>query len=579
MKRSIVLQMLLPVPVICGLAIIAAAFLVPPLVASDAVESALADAQQTVAEFRTVRGYYTKEVVGKVIAGGTIKAGADHRDKADIIPLPATMIQDLSELLQQQGTTLKLYSPYPFPNRAARQLDDFAKMAWEFLAKNPDSVYSRRDMIGGKDVLRVAVADRMQDQSCVNCHNTTAGSPKTGWKVGDVRGVLEVDNDLSAALARGSRMTHLVLLGAAIAAFILAAVAAFLARRVSSPIKALTAAMRRLAEGDNDVDIPARERHDEVGTMSSAVVVFRENARKALALEAEKREEQARKDERQRRVEGSIGQFEGSAREALGGLSSAASEMRAAAESMSEIAEETSRQASAVSAASGQASANVQTVAAATEEMSASVGEIGRQIAHSSEIAAKAVEDAAATTANMKQLDDTAQRIGEVVRLINDIASQTNLLALNATIEAARAGEAGKGFAVVAAEVKALARQTAKATEDIVSQINAVQGASKGAVEAMTRINETISRINTIAATIASAIQQQSATTQEITRNTQEAAKGAGEVTRNIAGVDKGASATGAASSQVLSSAGNLAEQTERLRAQVDHFLADIRAA
>jgi methyl-accepting chemotaxis protein len=578
MKRSIVWQMLLPIPVISGIAIVGAAFLVPPLIASDATDNAVEQARATVSELTTLRAYYTREVVAKVKGGG-VKIGFDHEGKTDTIPLPATMILDLSALVKRQGTAFKLYSPYPFPNRAGRQLDAFGNAAWDFLSKNPEGVFQRRETVDGKDMVRVAVADRMVDQACVNCHNTFPGSPKTDWKLGDVRGVLEVDDDLGPALARGSSLTHIILLGAGLVAGLLALAAAFLARRISLPIQRITAAMQRLAEGDGEGEIPALERKDEVGTMAAAVVVFKENAQKAQALEAQRREEEARKTARQERIEGHIAAFERKVGDALAALTSASNEMQATAEGMSATAEQTSRQASAVSAASEQAAANVSTVAAASEEMTSSIAEIGRQITQSGTIAAQAVEEATRTGATMKALDGTAQKIGEVVQLINDIASQTNLLALNATIEAARAGEAGKGFAVVASEVKGLAAQTAKATEEIGTQIAAMQNASKGAVEAMSRIDQTIARIDEIAGSIAAAIEEQGATTQDITRNTQEAARGAGEVTRNIAGVDQAAGATGTAASRVLASAGGLAEQAQRLRGEVDQFLANIRAA
>jgi methyl-accepting chemotaxis protein len=578
MKKSIVWQMLLPVPVISGLAIIGAAVLVPPLIASDAVDSAVEQARQTASQFKTVRAYYTKEVVAKATAAG-LKANADHQGKADTIPLPATMILDVSALLQRQGTTVKLYSPYPFPNRAGRQLDDFSRAAWDYLSRNPDGMFSRRETVDGKEVMRVAEADRMTDPGCVACHNSFPGSPKTDWKLGDVRGVLEVDSDLTPALARGTTLTHIVLLGAGLVAALMAAAAALLARRISLPIKAMTAAMQRLAAGDNDGEIPARERRDEVGTMAAAVVVFKENAVKARALEAERRDAETQKERRRERIEARIANFERGVRDALGALGTASGAMHATAEGMSSTAEQASRQAAAVAAACGQTTANVSTVASATEEMSASIAEIGRQIGQSSAATGEAVDEAARTGESMRSLEETAQKIGAVVQLINDIASQTNLLALNATIEAARAGEAGKGFAVVASEVKSLANQTAKATEEIGAQVGAMQGASKEASAAMGRIDATIGRVNAIASSIAAAVEQQEATMREIARNTQQAARGADEVNRGIAGVDQAASVTGAAAGEVLASAKGLAQQAELLRGEIDRFLADIRAA
>ncbi|MBI3706983.1 MAG: methyl-accepting chemotaxis protein, partial [Proteobacteria bacterium] len=225
------------------------------------------------------------------------------------------------------------------------------------------------------------------------------------------------------------------------------------------------------------------------------------------------------------------------------------------------------------------ASSNVQTVAAASEELSASIAEISRQVSHAAGIAVRAVEETKRTDSTVQGLAETAGKIGDVVKLINDIAGQTNLLALNATIEAARAGEAGKGFAVVASEVKSLANQTAKATEDISAQISAVQSVTKDAVDAIKRIGGTIGEVSTIATSIASAVEEQGAATQEITRSTQRAAGRTKDVSESIAGVTKGADATGAAAQGVKSAAETLGQQTERLGSQVNDFLGKIRAA
>jgi methyl-accepting chemotaxis protein len=578
-RHSIIWQMLLPIPIVSGLALVAAAILLPPVVSANAVESAVESARQLVDGLRTARTYYSKVVVAKVTSSGAFKATNEYRDKPDAIPLPATMIHDLSDAFKSAGASFKLYSPYPFPNRAGRKLDAFGTDAWNSLSTNPDRVFSRRETIDGKEIVRVGVADKLADQSCVNCHNTFPGSPKTDWKLGDVRGIVEIDTDIDGALARGQRLTQLILVAGALVAGLLALLAAVLARRISVPIKTLTTAMRRLAGGDDDVDVPAVERRDEVGTMAAAVVVFKENALKTRRLEAQRREEEARKATRQGRIEERIAAFERSVQGALNVLATASGRMKATAESMSATAEQTRSQAAAVSGAAAEASGNVETVAAATEEMSSSISEISRQMAKTSDIATRAVQEAAHTGATMQELDRAAQKIGQVVQLINDIAAQTNLLALNATIEAARAGDAGKGFAVVASEVKSLATQTAKATDEIGAQINAMQGTAKGAVEAMMRIDRTITEVNTIATSIAAAIEEQGASTQEITRNTQQAAHGAGEVTRTIAGVDQAANATGLAANNVLSSARELAEQAESLRTEIGAFLASIRAA
>jgi methyl-accepting chemotaxis protein len=266
-------------------------------------------------------------------------------------------------------------------------------------------------------------------------------------------------------------------------------------------------------------------------------------------------------------------------REALAALGGAAGQMRTTSDGLSATSTQTNGQVKTAAAASQEASSNVQTVAAASEELSASITEIGRQVAHAATIAGRAVDETRRTDSTVQGLAETAGRIGEVVKLISDIAGQTNLLALNATIEAARAGDAGKGFAVVASEVKSLANQTAKATEEISAQIAAVQKVSKDAMDAIQGIGSTIDEVSAVATSIASAVEQQGAATQEITRNTQGAARRTKDASDSIAGVTAGADATGAAAHNVKSAAETLGLRTEQLRGHVDAFLSTIRAA
>jgi methyl-accepting chemotaxis protein len=348
---------------------------------------------------------------------------------------------------------------------------------------------------------------------------------------------------------------------------------------VSRPVMRMTEIMKRLAGHDLSVEIDGTGRKDEIGAMANAVQVFKDSMIKADALADEQRSEQQRREKRQQAIELYIQGFDRSVSASINMLATASTELQNTAQSLSATAEETSRQSSVVASASEEASTNVQTVASAAEELSSSIAEISRQVSESTRIAGQAVEDAGRTNTKVQTLAEAAQKIGDVVKLINDIAGQTNLLALNATIEAARAGEAGKGFAVVASEVKSLATQTARATEEISAQIKSIQGATTESVDAIQGITGTISRINEIAVTIASAVEEQGAATKEIARNVQQAAAGTSEVSANIGGLTKAAGETGAASTQALGAATELAKQGETLRADVNRFLADIRAA
>ncbi len=386
----------------------------------------------------------------------------------------------------------------------------------------------------------------------------------------------QVQENSQTTIVRTSSITITLSIGALVLGVLLAWLTA---RSLVGPVKGMTETMNRLAAGDHGIAVPALENRDEIGDMGRAVQVFKENAIRVTAMTGEQEAAKAKAAAEQRRAMNAMADaFEGSVKGIVQTVSSAATEMQATAGSMSSTAERTARQATTVAAAAEQASANVQTVAAAAEELTSSIGEIGRQVSESSRISQMAVGEAVRTNEMVQGLAAAVGKISDVVALINDIASQTNLLALNATIEAARAGEAGKGFAVVASEVKNLANQTARATDEIGGQIAAVQSATAESVGAIRGIGGTISKINEIASAIAAAVEEQGAATQEIARNIQQAATGTQQVTSNIEGVTQAAADTGAAAEQVLDSAGQLSQQAALLSTEVDGFVTRIRA-
>ncbi len=427
-------------------------------------------------------------------------------------------------------------------------------------------------------VATMSAGDPARDQIVTDTLDTIG--PMVAENLEDLKLTVKHEQDeIGPRAAKAASQAVIITAIVAVVALILGVFAAWkIGSGISRPIQQITDAMKELAGGNKQTDIPGQDRFDEIGDMSKAVLVFKENMIRAEELAAQEAEAVKRRERRAEKINELTADFDQDMSVILKALASAATEMQSTATGMSSTAEETSRQSSIVAAAAEQASTNVQTVASATEQLSASISEITQQVSQSSSVANRAVEDAEKTNTQIRGLAEAAQKIGDVVGLISDIAEQTNLLALNATIEAARAGDAGKGFAVVAAEVKNLATATSRATEDITNQITGIQNETDGAVTAIGTISSTIAEISEISATIASAVEEQGAATLEITRNVQEASVGTTEVTSNIVSVNEAAGSTGAAAEQVLSAASELSRESEGLRHKVEDFLAAVRA-
>ncbi len=468
----------------------------------------------------------------------------------------------------------------------ARYRDEFERRVAEFgaaLAGSSVPAAARREMT---DLLAAYRRDFLAFVEARLAQDTEQKALSDGYRVVEAalattKGAV-LRKQAEAAALRDARNAAIALvmwsvLGLGLAVVVSGSVAIGLA--IARPISAMTGVMRRLADGDTGVDVPGSGRADEIGAMAAALAIFRENAVAAARLEAEQAAERDAKERRARRLDALMGTFEARVHGLVGHLSAAASEMEATANAMSATAAETNRQSGSADEAARRSAGNVQMVATATEELAASALEVGQQVGHSARIARGAVDQVRRTDETVRALAQGAQRIGDVVRLISDIAGQTNLLALNATIEAARAGEAGRGFAVVAAEVKILADQTGRATDEISNQIAGIQAATESAVSAMQTIGSVIEEVSRIATAISAAVEEQQAATQDIARNVAEAARGGEVMTGTIGEVRQAAAQTGAAASQVLASANELARNSADLRGEVDRFLGDVKAA
>ncbi len=470
--------------------------------------------------------------------------------------------------------------------RVTKELDAMSNAANAMLVElqNPQRRQLSREVMEGAaryEEIFLQVHDTIVTRNTIIANELDAVGPQIMKAATDLALASTTEQDRLGPLATATMQNAVlvVIVAVFIAVAIAAAAAWFIGNGIARPIGEITGAMRRLSGGDKDIDIPATGQKDEVGEMAEALSVFRQSMIEAERLQAEQAESQAAQLRRAKQLEELTARFDDTVSQVLQSVAGAAEEMQATAGSMSEIAGQTRGQAATATSASTETSANVQTVASAAEELSSSIREIARQVEQSSGVAGRAVSQADETQETVRKLARAADRIGEVVNLISDIAEQTNLLALNATIEAARAGEAGKGFAIVAAEVKTLATQTARATDEIGQHIGEIQTATGGAVEAIEVIAKTVDELNGISTSISSAVEEQSAATGEIARNVQEAAGGTDEVSRSLSGVNDGADETSRAASQVVDAVGELTGQTSNLRRQVDEFLEGVKVA
>lgn len=509
----------------------------------------LTAAQSVGSQITALRTFYTKEVVSRATAAG-MDINYDFHTRDNTLPLPATMVRALGKQIEQDfpGTSVRLYSRYPFPHRkATERYDDFEMDALAALEHDPKTAVSKLERVGERLSIRYATADLMRE-SCVKCHNSHAESPKRDWKVGDVRGVVEVIvpvDDVDAVMA-----TSMYQVGGTLTAILalLALASYFLIRHlVVQPVTGVTATAERLACGDLRRASEVSTSGDEVGRMSR-----------------------------------SLDQAVNSMSEAIGAIATNSETLAASSNQLATVSSElgnnaqtASSQANNASAASEEIRANLQIVAASVEQLNSSIRQISKNATDADEVVSSGVRAVERTNAMVTKLGKSSHEIGNVVKMITQIADQTNLLALNATIESARAGEAGKGFAVVANEVKELSKETTRATADITGRIAAIQADTRDAIQATSELNSIIKKIEDISGTIAAAVEQQTTTASEILRNVSDAARGGSGIARNVAAVAETARGTSNGASSVKSAAADLARMASDLQHHVRRFQCD----
>ncbi len=523
-------------------------------------------------QISAIRHFYAEHILTEALDAG-LATDTQHRDSLGTVPAPATFLYDMSAIITETGTEANLYSPYPWPNRTGRILDERQQKAWDMLSANPDAIYTEFSTNNNGDrIVYVGYADRLITPLCVDCHNNHPDSPIAGWSLNDPRGVLEVAVNVEGIMQRGERIGY-TFSGVIALLVILSLFMGFgIDRTIGRPLVVISKKALKMLDGEVVREIPYSNRKDEMGVLARALeqlTRYVEEHERILTLEAQEAKAQAT---RSIRLENLLAEFDNKINKTSQEIDNYIKIIYDVAGNLTTNSSETSSQITAISGSTDEMNRNIQSVSKSGQQLSETITTVLEQVTKSRDIARSASTQADEANVKIKGLADAAQRIGEVVDLINDIANQTNLLALNATIEAARAGEAGKGFAVVAGEVKNLANQTAKATEEISSQIHNIQSETNDAVTSIAEVTAVVSNINSLSNDIATAIDTQNQAVQEISNNAEETAKGTLNVLEGLTSVSNAATGTGDMAKILLLDTEKLNELSNDLSEEIKIF-------